>query len=76
MAKTALADNDTRKAAAQYLLKRGEASYAEIADLLGISRQAVRQWNVESNRAKYLAKLWRDTLRKQELLERHGAKLE
>ena len=63
MRKAALTDHDAAKRAAQYLLSHGLATYAEIATLTGLSRQAVRQWGIESARHDYLAKLWRDALR-------------
>ncbi len=65
MRKAALTDHDAAKRAAQYLLKQGLASYAEIAALTGLSRQAVRQWGIESARHEHLAKIWRDAIKGQ-----------
>ncbi len=65
MRKSALPDHDTAKRAAQYLLTNGLATYAEIAALTGLSRQAVRQWGIESARPEHLAKIWRDAIKGQ-----------
>jgi len=68
MRKKALSDPDATKAAAQYLLKNGLATYAEIAAISGRNRQTVRLWSqqlgAESARQEYLAKIWRDALRR------------
>ena len=67
MSRIALPDNAAARAAAQYLLRNGLATYQEIAELAGVSRQTIRYWAIElgaeTARDKYLAKLWRDTLR-------------
>ncbi len=63
MPKAALPDHDAAKRAAQHLLSQGLATYAEIATLTGLSRQAVRQWGIESARQDYLAKVWRDAIK-------------
>jgi predicted transcriptional regulator len=67
MGKKTLIDHDPTKAAAQYLLQQGLATYVEIADLSGRSRQIIRHWaqqlDAETARQKHLAKLWRDTVR-------------
>jgi predicted transcriptional regulator len=52
------------RAAALKIMTRGHATIAEIAELVGISRQAVRMWAQRAeidpveNRATYLAELW------------------
>ena len=63
MRKQTLPDTDAAKRAAQHLLSQGLATYAEIAALTGLSRQAVRQWGIESARHDYLAKIWRDAIK-------------
>ena len=67
MRKTTLIDHDASKRAAQYLLRNGLATYAEIATISGRSRQVVRLWatelGAESARQDHLAKIWRDALR-------------
>jgi hypothetical protein len=67
MRKTTLIEDAAIKSAAQYLLREGLATYAEIAVLSGRSRQVVRLWamelGAESARAERLEKLWRDALR-------------
>ena len=67
MRKTTLIDHDAAKRAAQYLLKDGLATYAEIAALSGRSREIVRFWAIQigadTARQDHLAKLWRDALR-------------
>ncbi len=65
MPKQTLTNDDAARAAAQSLIRDGLATYAEIASLMGISRQAVRQWNVESTRATRLSRLWRDAIKEQ-----------
>lgn len=66
MGRTALPDNAAAKAAAQYLLRQGLATYVEIAALSGVSRQTIRFWAIEldaeSAREKHLAKIWQDAL--------------
>jgi hypothetical protein len=61
-----LSDREREKRAAQSLLRRGLASYAEIAGLTGRSRQLVRLWatslNAETARDRTLARIWRKTL--------------
>jgi hypothetical protein len=68
MRKTALTDHDAGKRAAQDILRKGLATYAEIAALSGRSRQIVHVWakelGAESARQDHLAKLWREALRK------------
>lgn len=70
MSQRALVDNDAARAAAQSLLRKGLATYQEIAALCGVSRQTIRYWAVqlgaETAREDYLTKLWDDTLRKHE----------
>ena len=70
MPKQTLHDHDASKRAAQYLLRKGLATYAEIAALTGISRQGVRKWGIElgaeSARQDHLEKLWREALRRNE----------
>jgi hypothetical protein len=53
-------NDDTTKAAAQYLLRHGLATVAEIAKLSGRSNQIVRVWALEypDARAERLAKIW------------------
>ena len=67
MHKTALPDHDASKRAAQSLLRDGLATYAEIANISGRSRQMVRFWsqqlNAESARKKHLNELWQEALR-------------
>jgi hypothetical protein len=67
MPKQTLADHAATKAAAQYLLRQGLATYAEIAAISGWSRQMVRHWaqqlDAESARRDHLAKIWREALR-------------
>jgi hypothetical protein len=68
MRKTALIDHDAGKQAAQYLLRNGLATYAEVAAISGRSRQVVRLWatelGAETARQDHLAKLWREALRR------------
>jgi predicted ArsR family transcriptional regulator len=60
--------NATTRAAALKLMASGHATIAEIAELVGISRQAVRMWSVraeidvEACREKYLIELWAKAL--------------
>ena len=60
-----MADDDTTKAAALYMLKRGLASYSEIAELSGRSRQIVAHWGKDypNARAEYIAKAWQRALK-------------
>ena len=62
MSKKTLPDHDAGKQAAQCLLRKGLATYIEIAQLSGRSRQIVRHWSqqldAESARQDHLAKLW------------------
>ena len=64
MPKQTLIDHDAGKRAAQYLLRSGLASYAEIAAISGRSRQIVWHWakelGAETARQDHLAKLWHD----------------
>ena len=66
MRKTTLPDHDAGKQAAQSLLRKGLATYIEIAQLSGRSRQIVRHWSIElgaeSARQKHLAELWAKAL--------------
>ena len=63
-----MTDDATTKRAAIYMLERGLASYAEIAELSGRSRQIVLHWGKdtawqEARKARlerYLARLSRD----------------
>ena len=58
----------TTRAAALKIMANGHATIAEIAELVGISRQAVRMWaqradiNPVASREKYLSDLWAKTL--------------
>lgn len=58
---------DTTKAPALYMLRNGLASYQEIAQQSGRSRQVVRVWgtNVDAPaaRKRYLRKIWIDAHR-------------
>jgi hypothetical protein len=67
MRKTTLIDPDAGKRAAQYLLRNGLATYAEIAAISGRNRQTIRLWaqqlDAETAREKHLAKLWAQALR-------------
>ena len=53
---------DATKAAALYMLKNGLASYKEIAELSGRSRQVVRVWGgrvgAPEARKRYLKRVW------------------
>jgi hypothetical protein len=53
---------DAAKAAALYMLKNGLASYKEIADLSGRSRQIIRIWggrvDAPEARKRYLQRVW------------------
>ena len=55
-----MTDDDTTKAAALYMLKRGLATYSEIARLSGRSKQIVAHWGKEypNARRQYLMKMW------------------
>jgi predicted transcriptional regulator len=65
MGKQATSHDAITKAAALYLLERGLASYSEVAELSGRSRQIVRHWAKDhaTARQKHLAKLWARALR-------------
>ena len=58
----------TTRAAALKIMAKGHATIAEIAELVGISRQAVRMWaqrakiDPVANRENYLAELWAKAL--------------
>ena len=58
----------TTRAAALKIMANGHATIAEIAELVGISRQAVRMWaqraeiDPVANRESYLAELWAKAL--------------
>ena len=66
MRKQTLPDHDAGKQAAQCLLRKGLATYIEIAQLSGRSRQIVRHWSIElgaeTARQKHLAELWAKAL--------------
>ena len=53
---------DVTKAAALYMLKNGLASYKEVAELSGRSRQLIRIWgrkvDAPEARKRYLKKVW------------------
>ena len=53
---------DAKKAAALYMLKNGLASYKEIAELSGCSKQVVRVWGSKVDapkaRKQYLQHAW------------------
>ena len=69
MPKQTLPDSDAMRCAAQQLLRRGEITYAEAANLAGVSRQAARQWNIESTyesaRQKHVEKLFHNAIKEQ-----------
>jgi transposase-like protein len=54
----------TNKHAALRLMASGRATIAEVAKIVGITRQSVREWTVNAGldvtkaRAEFLAKLW------------------
>ena len=58
----------TTRAAALKIMAKGHATIAEIAELVGISRQAVRMWaqrakiDPVANRENYLSELWAKAL--------------
>ncbi len=62
MSEPALCDTAATKHAAQYLLRNGLATYAEISAVSGWSRQTIRYWAVElaaeTARQDQLDKLW------------------
>jgi hypothetical protein len=76
MSKQTLTDNAATKAAAQSLLRAGLATYSELSELSGKSRQTIRYWAnelaAESARQDHLEKLWRDTLRRNALEAKHA----
>jgi hypothetical protein len=53
---------DATKAAALYMLKNGQASYKEISELSGRSRQIIRIWGARVGapeaRKRYLQRVW------------------
>ena len=57
------------KHAALRLMASGRATIAEVANMIGITRQSVRQWAVDANlnvteaRQAFLVKLWQRTQR-------------
>ena len=57
----------TNKHAALRLMASGRATIAEVAKIVGITRQSVREWAVNAGldvtkaRAEFLAKLWQRT---------------
>jgi TPP-dependent pyruvate/acetoin dehydrogenase alpha subunit len=61
-----MTDNDTTKRAARYLIERGLATYAEVADLADTSRQAVRYWakDIPDSRSLYLRTHWEHALKR------------
>jgi predicted transcriptional regulator len=71
-----LTPDATTRAAALKIMAKGHATISEIAELVGISRQAVRMWALRAeidpmaNRAAYLADLWAKAL-KQKRRRRH-----
>ena len=70
MVNRTLPEHAAGKRAAQYLIKNGLATFAEIAALSGRSRQVVRLWTkelgAESARQDHLAKLWAKAMRRPE----------
>ena len=58
----------TTRAAALKIMANGRATIAEIAELVGLSRQAARMWaqrakiDAVANRERYLIDLWAKTL--------------
>ena len=63
---------DTTKAAALYMLKNGLASYKEIAELSGRSRQIIRIWggkvDAPKARKRYLQGVWTRASRSRRLI--------
>lgn len=59
-----MANDDTTKAAAIYMLQRGLATNAEIAELSGRSRQIVAHWAKEfpNAREEFLQNAWQKAL--------------
>jgi hypothetical protein len=59
-----MTNDDTTKAACLYMLERGLASYVELEELSGRSRQIIRVWAQEypNARAEYLRKKWAKAL--------------
>jgi hypothetical protein len=59
-----MTNDDTTKAAALYVLERGLATYAEVAQMSGRSRQIVAHWGKEwpDARAERLQKIWAKAL--------------
>ena len=60
-----MTDDDTTKAAARYMLKRGLAHPVEIAELSGRSRQIIRIWAQEfpTARAEFLEREWKKAVK-------------
>jgi hypothetical protein len=62
MSETGKRTTDATKAAALYMLKNGLASYKEIAELSGRSRQIIRIWGGKVDaldaRKRYLQRVW------------------
>jgi hypothetical protein len=67
MGKQTLIDHELSKRAAQSLLRRGLATYAEIAGVSGHNRQTIRLWaqrlDAETARQDHLEKIWAQALR-------------
>jgi hypothetical protein len=61
--------DDTTKRAAIYMLRHGLATYIEVANLSGRSRQIVRHWALEhdcpDSRADRLARTWEAAIRRE-----------
>ena len=55
-----MADDDTMKKAALYMLRKGLAHPIEIAELSGRSKQIIRIWQQQypDSRAEYLKQQW------------------
>jgi predicted transcriptional regulator len=68
----------TTRAAALKIMTKGHATIAEIAELVGISRQAVRMWaqraeiDPVANRERYLTELWAKALDQPRQPKRRG----
>ncbi len=58
-----MASDDSTKAAALYLIERGELTQSEAARLSGISRQLMRYWcrdiDPDKARAAYMSRVWK-----------------
>jgi len=65
----ALGKSRSNKRAALRLMASGRATIAEVANMIGITRQSVRQWAVDASldvtkaRQAFLMKLWQRTQR-------------